>query len=74
LIQPADEVAINVVRVIFVFRERAVCENIAYSDVPELLHENLEIVDQVGPPGRVPRGILIPVGTQDENRMTEFIK
>ena len=52
LIQRADEVPIDVVGVILVFGERAIGENFADSDRPELPGESLEIIEQLRSPKR----------------------
>lgn len=52
--QLADEVAVDVVRMHFVFDERPVDEDVGHADANELIDEDGEVVDELAAPRRVP--------------------
>ncbi len=49
-IQLAHEVTIDVVRSSFVLNKRAVSEYLGYANLPELLHEYFELINEVSSP------------------------
>jgi hypothetical protein len=57
-VERTDKVAIDIVRVILVFHERTIGEEITNPNLPELPGEDLQVVDQVQPPLCIPRGGL----------------
>src|SRR5687768_7015999 len=59
------EVAINVVRMIFLFDERAVDEYLLDADLPELVDEDLKIVDEPCAPHAVPGWRADPLTSDD---------
>ena len=53
-VQGANEIPVDVIGMILVFGERAVGEDIADAHPPELLGEDLQIVNQLRAPRRIP--------------------
>lgn len=49
--QLADEVAVDVVRVILVLHERTIDEDLGDADGGELTRQDPEVVDELGTPG-----------------------
>ncbi len=58
LIQAADEIAVNIVRMVLILGEGTVCVDFADADLPELLREDLEVIDQPVAPAAVSRARL----------------
>lgn len=50
----SNEVSIDIVGMILIFRERTVSEDVPDAYLPELLCENLQVVDQAQAPRRIP--------------------
>jgi hypothetical protein len=73
LTQVADEVPVDIVGVFFVFGERAVGEDLADADLPELPHEDSQIVDEPTPPSDIPVGVG-RAWTHDKHRSAKLVE
>lgn len=67
----ADAVAVNIVRVVLVFGERSVDEDLRHADGLKLLDDDRELFDEVRPPLDVPVRVRCS-GTLDEERRTQL--
>src|SRR5688572_4755500 len=69
----ADEVAVDIVRMILFLDEGPIDEDLRHADVPELGDENLEVVHETPPPGNVPVRVFFP-WTQDEHGTSDVFE
>jgi hypothetical protein len=59
--------------VVLVLNKGSVGKDLADADLPELVHEDLQVVDEPSPPGDVPVGVA-GAGTDDEQRTAELVE
>jgi hypothetical protein len=71
--QVADEVPVDVVRMILVLDERAVGEDLANPDASKLSHEGREVLDKRRTPARVP-GRRADAVSRDDGARAELIQ
>jgi hypothetical protein len=74
LTQSEDEVSVNVIRMILILDERAVRIDFADADLPELLREDLEVIDQPVAPAGVPCTLGSVFRATDEYRPAKLVK
>jgi hypothetical protein len=73
--EPAYKISIDIVGVVLVFGKGSIRVNVADTDLPELLGEHFEIVDQPHAPRAVPRSLIrTPGGAICQDRSAKFLE